>query len=183
MEFLLEINTEEMPPLHVKNALSQFKEKLESELKARNIDVGQIRTFGTCRRLIVVGNFAPRQRDREEESIGPPKAVAYKADGSPSPAARGFARAQGVKVSELEVIKTERGEYLGFRKIEKGRPTGEILSEIIPQLVSSLSFPKTMRWGKSSFRFSRPIKNILCLFGRRWTKNYYEKKKHTKLNN
>jgi glycyl-tRNA synthetase beta chain len=165
MEFLLEINTEEMPPLHVKNALSQIKEKLEAELIAQDIDVVQIRTYGTSRRLIVVGGFAPRQKNRKEEIIGPPKAVAYRADGSPSPAAMGFARAQGVKISELKVIKTERGEYLGFRKIEKGKPTGEILSEILPQIVSSLSFPKTMRWGESSFRFSRPIKNILCLFG------------------
>ena len=165
MEFLLEINTEEMPPLHVKSALSQLKEKLEAELIAQDIDVVGIKTYGTSRRLIVVGGFAPRQKNRKEEIIGPPKAVAYGADGSPSPAAMGFARAQGVKVSELKVIKTERGEYLGFRKIEKGKPTGEILSEILPQIVSSLSFPKTMRWGKSSFRFSRPIKNILCLFG------------------
>ncbi|MCK4644917.1 MAG: glycine--tRNA ligase subunit beta [Candidatus Aminicenantes bacterium] len=165
MEFLLELNTEEMPPLHVKNALSQIKEKLEAELIAQDIDVVQIKTYGTSRRLIVIGGFAPRQKNRKEEIIGPPKAVAYRADGSPSPAAMGFARAQGVKVSELKVIKTERGEYLGFRKIEKGKPTGEILSEILPQIVSSLSFPKTMRWGKSSFRFSRPIKNILCLFG------------------
>ncbi len=165
MEFLLELNTEEMPPLHVKNALSQIKEKLEAELIAQDIDVVQIKTYGTSRRLIVIGGFAPRQKNRKEEITGPPKAVAYRADGSPSPAAMGFARAQGVKVSELKVIKTERGEYLGFRKIEKGKPTGEILSEILPQIVSSLSFPKTMRWGKSSFRFSRPIKNILCLFG------------------
>jgi glycyl-tRNA synthetase beta chain len=165
MEFLLEINTEEMPPLHVKNALSQIKEKLEAELIAQDIDVVQIKIYGTCCRLIVVGGFVPRQKNRKEEIVGPPKAVAYRADGSPSPAAIGFARAQGVKVSELKVIKTERGEYLGFSQIEKGKPTGEILSEILPQIVSSLSFPKTMRWGENSFRFSRPIKNILCLFG------------------
>ncbi len=97
--------------------------------------------------------------------IGPPKAVAVKKDGSFSSAAKGFARSQGVRVSELKVIKTAKGEYLGLKKIEKGKPTRDILSEILPQIVSSLSFPKMMRWGESSFRFSRPIKNILCLFG------------------
>ena len=164
MEFLLEISTEEMPPEHVKTALVQLKEKFIEEISVQNIDVGKIDTYGTCRRLVVVSNFAPRQKDREEEIIGPPKAVAFEADGSFSPAARGFAKAQGVSVNKLKVIKTERGEYLGLKKIERGKPTRNILSEILPQIVSSLSFPKMMRWGESSFKFSRPIKNILCLF-------------------
>ncbi len=165
MEFVLEIITEEMPPAHVQTGLAQLKEKFKEELSSHNIDRKRIETYGTCRRLVVVGDFAPFQKDREEEIIGPPKAVAIKKDGSFSAAARGFAKSQRVRISALKVIKTERGEYLGFKKIEKGKPTREILSKILPQIVSSLSFPKMMRWGKSSFRFSRPIRNILCLFG------------------
>ena len=165
MEFILEINTEEMPPAHVKAALVQLKEKLKKELSSQNIDGGQIETYGTCRRLVVVGDFAPSQKDREEEITGPPKAVGIREDGTFSPAALGFAKSQGVRVSELKVIKTAKGEYLGLKKIEKGKPSGDILSENLPQIVSSLSFPKMMRWGESSFRFSRPIKNIFCLFG------------------
>jgi len=164
MEFLLEINTEEMPPAHVKTALLQMREKVEEELSVKNIDVKKIETYGTCRRLVVVGDFAPAQKDKEERIIGPPKAAAFGADGSPTSAARGFAKSQKLKVSQLEILKTERGEYLGLKKVKKGKPTQDILSEIIPQIVSSLSFPKMMRWGKSSFRFSRPIKNILCCF-------------------
>ena len=164
MEFLLEINTEEMPPAHVKTALSQMREKVEEELSVKNIDVKKIETYGTCRRLVVVGDFAPAQKDKEERIIGPPKAAAFGADGSPTSAARGFAKSQKLKVSQLEILKTERGEYLGLKKVKKGKPTQDILSEIIPQIVSSLSFPKMMRWGKSSFKFSRPIKNILCCF-------------------
>ncbi|GAJ01636.1 unnamed protein product, partial [marine sediment metagenome] len=131
----------------------------------QNIDGEQIETYGTCRRLVVIGDFAPSQKDREEEITGPPKDVAVKKDGSFSPAAKGFAKSQGVRVSELKVIKTAKGEYLGLKKIERGKLTRDILSEVLPQIVSSLSFPKMMRWGESSFRFSRPIKNILCLFG------------------
>jgi len=164
MEFILEINTEEMPSVHVKTALVQLKERLKQELSSQNIDGGKIETYGTCRRLVVVGDFAASQKDREEEITGPPKAVGLSKDGAFSPAAEGFAKSQGVKVSELKVIKTQRGEYLGLKKIKKGKPSRDILSEILPQIVSSLSFPKMMRWGKSSFRFSRPIRNILCLF-------------------
>lgn len=148
MEFILEINTEEMPPAHVKAALVQLKEKLKKELSSQNIDGGQIETYGTCRRLVVVGDFAPSQKDREEEITGPPKAVGIREDGTFSPAALGFAKSQGVRVSELKVIKTAKGEYLGLKKIEKGKPSGDILSENLPQIVSSLSFPKMMRWGK-----------------------------------
>ncbi len=164
MEFLLEVFTEEMPPSHVKAALSQLGEKFKEELSSQNIDAKKIEIYGTCRRLIIFGDLAPKQKDRKEEIIGPPKAVAFQNDGTPAPAAKGFAKSQGVKVNELEVIKTDKGEYLGIKKIEKGKPTQNILSEILPSLISSLSFPKMMRWGSSSFRFSRPIKNILCMF-------------------
>jgi glycyl-tRNA synthetase beta chain len=164
MEFLLEVFTEEMPPSHVKAAHSQLEEKFKQELLSQNINAKKIKAYGTCRRLIIFGDLAPAQKDRKEEIIGPPKAVAFQDDGTPTPAAIGFAQSQGAKVNELEVIKTDKGEYLGIKKIEKGRPTQNILSEILPSIISSLSFPKMMRWGSSSFRFSRPIKNILCVF-------------------
>lgn len=164
MEFLLEICTEEMPPSHVAAALSQLDEKFKQELAGQSIDVKKIETYGTCRRLVVFGDFAAKQKDRREEIIGPPKAVAFREDGSPAPAAHGFAKSQGVKIDELDVIKTPKGEYLGIKRTEFGKPTSNILSEILSPIISSLSFPKMMRWGTSSFRFSRPIKNILCIF-------------------
>jgi len=172
MEFLMEIITEEMPPAHVKGALAQLKNLLADELAAnklvdQNGSSGKIITFGTCRRLIVLGSFVEKQSDKKERIIGPPTSVAYKADGSLSPAAVGFARSQGVDVKDLKVMKTEKGEYLGIEKTEEGRPAPGILESILPNIISSLTFPKMMRWGDSTFRFSRPIKNILCLFDRK----------------
>jgi len=164
MEFLLEINTEELPVAHVKTALSQLGKKLEEKLEESNILISDIKTYGTCRRLVVVGDFAAEQNDKEVKIIGPPKTKAFIVDGSPSPAAKGFARAQGVSVNELEVIGTEKGDYLGLRKVVKGKPAREILISILPQIISSVTFPKMMRWGENPFKFSRPVKNILCLF-------------------
>jgi len=168
MELLLEIITEEMPPSHVKAALVQLEELLAGELKAnRLVDkqnrFGKLRTFGTCRRLVVWADLVSRQRDKEERIIGPPKAVAFAADGSPGPAALGFAKSQGIAVADLRVVRTEKGEYVAGDKKEAGRPSSEVLPLILPRILSSLSFPKMMRWGEGSFRFSRPIKNILCL--------------------
>jgi glycyl-tRNA synthetase beta chain len=167
MEFLLEINTEEMPASHIKSALSQLDERFQKELTEEKVVVNRLQTHGTCRRLVVRGDFAPSQKDREEEVIGPPSSIAFSPEGKPTPAALGFAKAQNVSLDELKVIQTDRGEYLGLRKIEKGLPTQNILIKIVPQIISALSFPKMMRWGKNPFRFSRPIKNILCLFSQR----------------
>jgi len=164
MEFILEINTEEMPAAHVKNALFQLETKFKQELAAQEVEIIKIGTCGSCRRLVLMADLAPYQKERKVEVIGPPKVIAFLKDGSPSAAAQGFAKSQGVSVDELEVIKTEKGEYVGLKKVEQGKATQEILSEITPQVISSLSFPKMMRWGEGLFRFSRPIKNIMSIF-------------------
>ncbi len=165
MEFLLEINTEEMPVSHVNSALFQLETKFKQELIEQQVEIANLKTYGSCRRLVLVADLAPYQKERKIEIIGPPKVVAFLKDGSPSTAAQGFAKSQGVGVDELEVIKTEKGEYVGLRKFEKGKATQEILTEIIPRLISNLSFPKMMRWGEVLLKFSRPIKNIMSVFG------------------
>ncbi len=167
MEFLLEIANEEMPASHIKTGLSQLKEKLGRILQDHQIGYSSLETYGTCRRLVVVGDFSPRQEDREVVVIGPPKGVAFASDGSPTPAASGFAKSQNVKIDKLQVVATPKGDYLGLKKTTRGRATGEILAEEIPGILSSLSFPKMMKWGDINFRFSRPIKNIAALWNGR----------------
>ena len=167
MEFLLEINVEEMPSSHVRTALDDLKERLGRELAAAKIAVASLSALSTCRRLILVGDFAEGQIAREALITGPPKSAAYAPDGSPTPAALGFARSKGIDVARLEVVTTERGEYVGFRTVERGKPTAEILAKAVPQVLASLSFPKMMRWGAGTMKFSRPVRNILCLFGGR----------------
>jgi glycyl-tRNA synthetase beta chain len=165
MEFLLEINVEEMPLAHVRTALEDMTERLKKELAAAKIAADGLRTYSTTRRLILTGDLAAGQPDRDELMTGPPKSAAYTADGTPTPAALGFARSKGVDVSDLQVVTTERGEYVGVRKAVKGRSTAVILAGAVPQAILSLSFPKMMRWGTGSLRFSRPIRGFLCLFG------------------
>jgi glycyl-tRNA synthetase beta chain len=152
-----------MPSSHVKMAQLQLRERFEAELRDANLEIRKIKTFGTCRRLVVLGHFASRQKDKEEVIVGPPKHVALRQDGSFTSAAEGFAKSQGVSIDKLELVQTEKGEYLGLKKIEQGKPTRDILQLFIPQIISSLAFPKMMRWGESAFKFSRPIRNILCL--------------------
>jgi glycyl-tRNA synthetase beta chain len=164
-EFLLEINTEEMPSSHVKAGLAQLKEKIGAELEARRIHVAALEALGTCRRLVINGEFEARQKDKEETVTGPPKAAAFGLDGAPTAAARGFARSLNVEVEKLRVIETPRGQYVGLTRTISGLPTAQILAQALPGIITSLTFPKMMKWGESSLRFSRPIKNILCVFG------------------
>jgi glycyl-tRNA synthetase beta chain len=167
MEFLIEISTEEMPSSHVKAGLSQLKEKIQAELDASRVRINGLATYGTCRRLVLVGDFSSKQEDKEEVVIGPPRSVAFDPGGSPTAAARGFAKAQNASVDMLRVVKTAKGEYVGLKKTIAGRAVEDILAPALPAIITSLSFPKMMRWGEGSLRFSRPIKSILCLCGGR----------------
>jgi glycyl-tRNA synthetase beta chain len=165
MELLLEIMVEELPPSHVKTAVEDLRERLLKELASARIAPMSFRVLSTCRRLVVSADLPEGQAAGEQVVIGPPKSAAFAPDGTPTPAALGFARARGVDVSRLEIIRTEKGEYVGFRTVERGESSAGILNRVIPQVVVSLSFPKMMRWGESQFRFSRPIRNVLADFG------------------
>ncbi len=174
MEFLLELLTEELPASHLRSGLEQLEAKFRQELEAARIRFEGLRTLGTPRRLVVVADLAPGQEDRTSVVTGPPKSVGFGPDGLPTAAAKGFARSQGIAETELEVVTTPKGEYLGYKKTFRGTPTADILAEAVPRILSSLAFPKTMRWGTSPFRFSRPFHNLLCLFDGRPVETAFE---------
>jgi glycyl-tRNA synthetase beta chain len=105
-----------------------------------------------------------KQQDLTQEVTGPPKNVAYDKEGTPTKAAEGFAKKQGVSVQELQTIETPKGEYLYVKQEIPGRPTSEILSEQLPGIIGAIPWPKSMRWGEVGFAFVRPVHWILSLF-------------------
>ncbi|MBM4294197.1 MAG: glycine--tRNA ligase subunit beta, partial [Deltaproteobacteria bacterium] len=130
------------------------------------IGVGKIVTWGTPRRLTLVAqDVAPVQAELSAEILGPPKAVAFDAEGRPTAAALGFAKNQGVAVGDLIEVETPRGVYLAVSKTAPGRPTGERLKELLPSFILGLSFPKSMRWGSLATTFARPIHWVLARLG------------------
>ena len=165
-EFLLEIGTEEIPAGYLANGLKAFLKLTVELLGNERIEIGaKLEAFGTPRRLILLGRDLPqRQEDVVQEITGPPKAVAYDQDGHPTKAAEGFVRKQGVSFDEVSTIDTPKGEYLYVKRQITGRPTGEILAEILPKVVERIPWPKTMRWGNVGFQFVRPIHWVLALF-------------------
>ncbi len=163
-EFLLEIGTEEIPAGYIEPALEAAAKQLDKALRESMIGHGEIKTFGTPRRLILAASdVEATQQSREIEKAGPPKAQAYDAEGNPTKAAIGFARSQGVDVADLVVVETSRGEQVAVRKTEKGRTSREVLSEIVPSFIERIPFPKSMRWMDLDVRFVRPIHWIVAI--------------------
>jgi len=162
---LLEIGTEEMPARFMLPALEQLRDLVAKTLTELRLQHGQIRTMGTPRRLVaIVSEVAETQTPIVREIRGPAKHIAFDPQGNPTKAAEGFARSQGVSVQDLIVKATEKGEFVFAVKREE-QPALEVLSEALPQIIRSLSFPKTMRWEESGLRFGRPIRWILALLG------------------
>ena len=165
-ELLLEIGTEEIPARFLPPVLEEMAASFRKMLEAERIGVGEILTWGTPRRLALVAReVAESQAEITQEIIGPPKAVALDAAGQPTPAATGFAKAQGVTVSDLVEVDTPRGVYLAVSKSTAGRSTAERLPELLPAFILGLSFPKSMRWGSETITFARPIHWILARSG------------------
>jgi glycyl-tRNA synthetase beta chain len=163
---LLEIGTEEMPARFMLPALEQLRGLVAKTLTELRLQHGQIRTMGTPRRLVaIVSEVAETQTPIVREIRGPAKHIAFDPQGNPTKAAEGFARSQGVSVQDLIVKATEKGEFVFAVKREEGQPALEVLSEALPQIIRSLSFPKTMRWEESGLRFGRPIRWIVALLG------------------
>ena len=163
-DFLLEIGTEEIPAGYIPPVLDQFREVASQSLEGARLPFEDIRTLGTPRRLTLwVKGLVTLQPDQVTEVVGPPKRVAYDADGNPTKAAIGFAKTQGVDVEALKIVETQRGEYVAADKLEKGKSTHDLLKTLIPGWIQSLSFPKTMRW--DNLRFTRPIRWLVALLG------------------
>ncbi len=157
---LLEIGTEEIPAHAMPNILDQLKTSAEAIFKDNRIAIGAIKTLGTPRRLaLLIDGVATRQADVSEERRGPSSKIAFDAEGKPSKAAIGFARGQKVKPEEL----ITRDGYVYAVIHQAGRPTDELLKEMLPKIICGLSFPNNMRWGDLDFKFIRPIRWLVAL--------------------
>lgn len=163
-DFILEIGTEEIPSRFLTGMEEELAQTWQKVLQEHVLEYKALEVASTPRRALVsIKGIAEIQSESEEVVLGPPLRVAYKEDGTPTPAAEGFARTQGVPMSALFTEKNEKGEYLAARIRKGGRKASEILGEVCPSIISGLSFPKSMRWGSSSFTYARPIHWIVAL--------------------
>lgn len=160
-KLLFEIGTEEIPAKFMPGILKQLKELAAAKMQELRIPFEDITVYGTPRRMaFIAGGVAETQADVVVEAKGPSVKIAY-VSGAPSKAAQGFARGQGVDVKDLVV----RDNYVYAVKHLAGQPVVELLPGLLMDILTSLSFPKTMRWSDYEFRFVRPIRWMVALFG------------------
>lgn len=160
-ELLFELGCEELPASFVAKAFQDLERDIVRRLAEARLEHGPTRSMGTPRRLIVqVQDLASRQPDAEKELRGPSLQAAFDAEGNPTKALEGFCRGQGVDVADVR----RDGDYVWVTKRLEGKPTAEVLAEILPAAVRALSFEKSMRWGSGKMRFARPIRWMLAAF-------------------
>src|SRR3954463_12110234 len=174
-ELLLEVGCEELPASWLPGLTQQVGEIVDAQLREHRLPPeSPVETYSTPRRLTVrIVRVPERQNDLEELVNAPPVSASFKPDGSPTPAATGFAAKQGVEIAALERIHTPKGEYLAFRKRQRGKTTVDVLPSVLGDALRALSFPKAMHWdamledGRGELLFGRPIRWILFIYGGR----------------
>ena len=168
LELLFEVGCEEIPAGMLPRAEEELKVNVEKLLTTENlIDGITVKTSSGPRRLTIhATGFPTKQSDVVSEVTGPPKSVGYDQVGEPTRAAVSFAEKQGIRLVDIFIIQTPKGEYLAAKQTKRGRTSEQILSEVLPRVIHDLSWPRTMTWtGLDGARFIRPIRWIVALLG------------------
>ena len=159
-DLLFEIGAEEIPAGFMPNILGQLKQLAETKLNDAHLPFESIETYGTPRRLaLIVKGLADASAEISERHKGPSASIAYDADGNATKAAIGFARGKGLDVADLVV---EDG-YIYAETKTAGVPAKDIVTEMLPQLITGLNFPKSMHWGDLDAKFVRPVRWLVAL--------------------
>ncbi len=165
-DLLLEVGAEEIPASFIGPALEDLQRILSERMAEARLQHGEVRTFGTPRRLAVwVKDVADAGEDIVKEVLGPSAKAAFDAQGKPTKAAEKFAEGLKLTVEQLGRATTPKGEYVSARVEEKGRPAADILKDALHTAVHSINFRKSMRWGDVETSFARPVQWLVALLG------------------
>ena len=166
-KILLEIGTEEIPAGYIGPALYALEKLLAQKLADARIAHGNLSVMGTPRRLaIMVEATASRQKTITTRLMGPPEKIAFGEHGRPAVPAIKFAEKVGVPVTRLGVADTPKGRYMCADITERGAATRTLLKRMLPDVITGIHFPKSMKWSDLHTPFARPIQYILALYGR-----------------
>lgn len=165
-DLILEIGVEEIPSVYMNRAIADLKSIAIQKINDTRLGYKGIESFGSPRRLtLLIEQLEEQQPDAVIENRGPKKSIAFDPEGNPSKAGLGFARSQKVDFKDLEVREVGGIEYIYAIKKEQGHASTAILPGILQEIIHSIGFPKSMRWGYYHTRFARPIRWLLALYG------------------
>lgn len=163
---LIELGTEELPPKALKSLGEAFAQQFEAALTAAELSFTSVSWFAAPRRLAVyVSALAESQADKTVEKRGPAVSAAFDADGTPTKAAQGWARGNGISVEDAERLVTDKGEWLLHKAHVPGKQIGELVESLLNQAIAKLPIPKAMRWGNYTTQFIRPVHTLTALYG------------------
>ena len=163
---LIELGTEELPPKALKSLGEAFAQQFEAALTAAELSFTSVSWFAAPRRLAVyVSALAESQADKTVEKRGPAVSAAFDADGTPTKAAQGWARGNGISVEDAERLVTDKGEWLLHKAHVPGKQIGELVESLLNQAIAKLPIPKAMRWGNYTTQFIRPVHTLTTLYG------------------
>src|SRR4030081_868635 len=160
-DLLLELFSEEIPARMQARAAEDLKKLLTDRLVAAGLAYEGAKAFATPRRLALAVQGVPaRQPDLKEEKKGPRV-------GSPEGGIRGFLRASGLASIAQAMIETDpkKGDFYVAVIERPGRPAIDVIGEIVPHVIRTFPWPKSMRWGDRKLTWVRPLHSIVATFG------------------
>ena len=165
-DFLVELGTEEMPPKALRKLSDAFTSGILTRLEKAGLNFSGHKSFAAPRRLALqITDLETSQPDKNSERRGPAIQAAFDAEGNPTKACQGFARSCGVEVGDLERLESDKGAWLVYRSVEKGKATKELIADIVSASLDELPIPKRMRWGNTRTEFVRPTQWLVMLLG------------------
>lgn len=163
---LIELGTEELPPKALSKLASSFASNMGEQLQNAELEHNGITWYASPRRLALhVEALAEQQQDKVIEKRGPAVSAAFDADGNPTKAAEGWARANGITVNQAERLVTDKGEWLLHKAQVTGQPISVLLAELVSNALKKLPIPKPMRWGNTDTQFIRPVHTLTFMYG------------------
>mgnify|MGYP003979467905 CR=1 FL=1 len=157
-ELLLEILSEEIPAGLQEKGAAELKRLTADGLKAEALEFDDIKAFATPRRLVVAVDGLPEtQPDVHSERKGP-------GINAPDQAIQGFLKSVGRTRDQVEERETPKGVVLYVSETTPGRPTAEVLADVLASAIGDVSWAKSMHWADNTFRWVRPLHGILAVF-------------------
>lgn len=161
---LFELGCEELPPKSLKTLRDALQNSVTEQLNDADISFDSIKAFAAPRRLALqIHDISDKQPDRSEQKRGPAIKAAFDADGNPTRAAIGFAKGLGIEASELMIINTDKGDYVGYEQTVHGKAVAELLPQIFQTALDNLPIAKRMRSGASRDEFVRPVQWVVLM--------------------
>ncbi len=166
-DFLVEIQTEELPPKSLLTLASAFYAEITARLTQLGLQFANAEFFATPRRFAVrVNRLQACQANTQQQRRGPALKAAFDENNQPTPACMGFARSCGVTPAGLIILRQPEGAWVAYDEHVIGKPVSALLPEVVRAALAALPIAKRMRWGARDDAFVRPVQHVIMLYGR-----------------